>query len=90
MDLKKKVFSEAKISPVGKVNKADLRSVLHNMVVFLAPLGVIYLLQLSGTLQNGALSIKDFIPTPVTQGALELYVINAILDLLRKFTDGKK
>lgn len=84
------IFTDAKISPAGKVNAEDLKRWGHNLLVFLAPLGVIYLLQLSGALQNGALTLKSLIPTPVTQGALELYVVNAVLDFLRKLMDGKK
>ena len=83
-------YTNKKISPVGQVNKKDLQKWVHNLLVFLVPLGVIYLLQLSGALQNGALTLKDLVPTSVTQGALELYVINAALDLLRKFKNTKE
>lgn len=84
------LYTEAKISPKGKINKEDLKRWGHNLVVFLAPLGVIYLLQLSSVLQNGALTLQSLVPTAVTQGALELYVVNGLLDLLRKFNDAKK
>lgn len=84
------LYSEAKISPAGKVNKEDLSRWRDNLLVFLAPLGVMYLLQLSGALQNGALSLSSLVPTPTTLGAIQLYVVNGLLDLLRKFMDAKK
>lgn len=84
------LYTTAKVSPRGKVNKEDLKKWFRNLVIFLSPLGIIYLLQLSSVLQSGALSLKDLVPSPITQGALELYVVNALLDLLRKFNDGKK
>ena len=83
------LFSEAKVSPVGKVNKEDLSKWGHNLLLFLAPLGVIYLLQLNTAVQTGALSFVSLIPTQATQGALELYVVNGLLDLLRKFLNNK-
>ena len=84
------LYSKAKVSPTGKVNKNDLQKWVRNLLVFLIPLVVVYLLQLSGVLQNKALEIKDLIPSQATQGAIELYAVNAVLDLLRKFRDGKK
>ena len=84
------IYTDNKISKAGQVNKADLKQVLHNMVVFLAPLGIVYLLQVNATLQNGALGLNDFIPTQATIGAIQLYIVNAVMDLVRKFTDAKK
>lgn len=83
-------FSNAKISPQGKINVQDLKNVGHNALVFLAPLGVVYLLQLSGALQNGTLSWSSLIPTAATTGAIQLYCVNTLLDFFRKLQDGKK
>lgn len=84
------LYTNAKVSPSGQVNKKDLQSWLTNMVVFLAPLGIVYLLQVNATLQNGPIGWQDFVPTSATVGAIQLYLVNAGLDLLRKFTDSKK
>lgn len=84
------IYTKAKVSPKGKVNREDLLKWGHNLLVFLAPLGIVYLLQLHGVLQNGGLTLDDLKPTQATQGAMMLYIINAVLDFLRKFTDGKK
>ena len=83
-------YTHEKVSPVGSVNKADLKKWGGNLVLFLAPLGVIYLLQLYSLLQNGPLAVADLYPSALTMGAIELYVINGLLDLLKKFTDPKK
>lgn len=58
----------------------------HNLQVFLAPVGVVYLLAVVGiiTANNGTIQAKDFIPTSFTWGAITLYVANTALDYLRK------
>ena len=84
------LFTTSKISPSGKLNEADLKRWGRNLLVFLAPLGVIYLLQLSASLQNGALSLESLIPNPTTQGGIELYLINGVLDIFRKLQDSKR
>ena len=83
------IYTNKKVSPKGTVNITDLKQVLRNMVVFLAPLGLVYLLQLNGSLQNGSLVLHDLLPTKATQGAIELYLVNTLLDLLRKFNNSK-
>lgn len=84
------LYTEKKVSPRWSVNKADLERWGKNLLVFLAPLAVIYLLQVYSVLQSRALLLNDLVPSQVTQGALELYIVNALLDLFRKFTDSKK
>lgn len=60
----------------------------HNFLVFLAPLGILYLTTIIGTISqdNHAFSIQDFIPNTFAQGGLVLWVLNSILDYLRKLT----
>lgn len=85
------IYTTAKISPLWKVNKEDLKRWAQNMMVFTAPLFIVYLLQLNATLQNnGFLGKFDFIPNLATIGAIQLYLINTFLDLMRKFTDPTK
>ena len=83
------LYTNAKVSPAGKVNKQDLKSWINNLLIFLAQLGVIYVLQLHGALQKGTLVVTDFTPSLATVGAIELYVVNGVLDLLRKFNNSK-
>lgn len=84
------IFTKAKVSPPGKLNIQDLKNWSRNLLIFVGPVLIVYLLQLSGALQNGALTLKSLVPTAQTQGAIELYVVNGILDFLRKLKDGTK
>jgi hypothetical protein len=86
------LFSKAKVSPEGKLNKADISKWLRNLLVFLAPVFIIYLMQVQGLLaQEGhTFSVSDFIPSVFTRGAMTLYVVNGLIDILRKFLDGSK
>ena len=58
----------------------------RNLLVFFAPVGIIYLVALTGILQleGHAFSLTDFIPSEFTFGAIVLYILNSILDYLRK------
>ena len=84
------LYTDAKVSPAGKVNNADLGRWGKNLLVFLTPLLLVYFLQLQGQLADGSLGWGDLFPTQVTMGALQLYVVNGVLDFLRKLTDSKK
>lgn len=83
-----KLYTKAKVSPLGQVNKADLISWGKNVLIFIIPVGIVYLLQLQSELQSdGILGLKDFIPSTLTIGAGEGYVIGQILALLKKFAN---
>ena len=86
------IYSKAKISPKGTVNKKDIKRWLNNLLVFVAPVALIYLMQVQGALsQEGHFFTgKDFIPSSFTQGAMVLYTINSLIDIIRKFRDGSK
>lgn len=75
---------------VNKVmlNKSDVGKWKKNLIVFLAPVGVVYIVAVVGAINaaNGAVALKDFIPTPFTMGAMTLYVLNSALDYLKKLT----
>lgn len=69
------------------LNKTDFKTALRSALVFLAPLALIYFGQLTGTLQTAehGISLNDFIPTQFTLGAIVLYVVNRLTDLIRKY-----
>lgn len=69
-----------------KLNKTNQNKFLHNLKVFLAPVGIIYIVAVVGvfTANNGAFSLEAFIPNQFTLGAVALYVLNSALDYLRK------
>ena len=65
------------------LNSADWKKILHNALVFLSPVALIYLAFVAGGISNG-LSLSAFIPTPVAQGAMALFVVNVLIDFFRK------
>ena len=74
-------------SKAMELNKTDQKRRLKNLVIFLAPVAIIYLTSIYGIIQelNHLFSLKDFIPTTFTQGAITAYVLNGLIDLIRKF-----
>lgn len=89
MELPKQIFSEAKVSPRGKVNEEDIKRWLLGLRAFLIPLALVYVLQVYASVQKGVIGVSDLYPTQATIGAIQLYVLNAVLGILRKFNDGK-
>lgn len=69
------------------LNAADIQKWTHNLLVFLAPVTLIYVLAVVGviTAANGVVTLADFIPNAIVVGAMVLYVLNAVVDILRKF-----
>lgn len=65
------------------LEKAAAVKWFHNLVIFLAPLVVVYLGVVAVSLQSG-FDIHAFIPTQATLGAISLYVVNGVMDYLRK------
>ena len=62
-----------------------------NSVVFLIPLILIYLNQVSSLLHspNSVLGGKDFYPSQFTMGAVVSYIISVLTDISKKWADGK-
>ena len=72
------------------LNETDYENQLKSAIEWLIPLALLYLTQLQGTLQlNNGLSIKDFMPTAVTIGGMELYIVNQFYGLFSKWRDEK-
>lgn len=59
---------------------------LHNLLVFFAPLLVVYFGIVAMTLQQPGhvVVVRDFMPNSATVGAIALYVVNGIMDYFRK------
>lgn len=59
---------------------------INNIIVFLAPLGILYLSTVIGTVSTSAVGfrVEQLIPNTFAQGGLVLWVLNALLDYLRK------
>lgn len=69
------------------LNKSDVKSVIRTGLVFLAPVLLMYLAQVTGALQtpNHRFSVNDFFPSTFTWGGIALYILNRITDLVKKF-----
>lgn len=86
-----KLFTEAKVSPVGQVNKKDLAKILRDTLIFFAAPILIYFGQLSGTLtNNGVITMSDLLPTLVTLGAIQGWFIGIAINFFLKLQDGSK
>jgi hypothetical protein len=73
------ILSEAKISPAGKLNRADLEKLFNNFLKFVAPTLVIFFGQL-------ALGVSWQKAAPVA--LLALY--QSLADIFSKLNDGPK
>lgn len=65
----------------------DLQKWGKNLALFLIPVLSIYIASVVAAINgsNGAISLVDFLPDPITVGAMVLYILNGITDLLKKF-----
>jgi hypothetical protein len=65
---------------------------LHNLLLFLAPLGILYLTTIIGVISQPYHNFKlnDLIPNQVAVGGMILYVLNTALDYLRKIQASQK
>lgn len=79
-------------SPAGNINKVEFNQWLHNALLFLAPLAVIYLSSLAGVLQepDHVVSVNDFALNSFRLGAIVTYLVNVIYDFLRKYVPATR
>lgn len=85
------LYTESKISPRGKVNLADIKSILKNTLIFFAPAVLIYLGQLQGAFSNsGVFSLQDLVPSQVTIGSIYGWFLGIVINVFLKFNNGSK
>lgn len=87
-----KVYTNKKVSPVGQVNKKDIKKIARDALIFFAAPILIYLFQLQGTLDATGFIVKfvDLVPTPQTIGAIEGWAFGVLINTFLKFRDGTK
>lgn len=73
------------MSPKYSINNIDIQRWFRNLVAFLAPVSLIYLLAVISVVNTAGVSIEAFVPNQIVVGAMFLYVLNAIVDIIRKF-----
>ena len=69
------------------MNAEDVLKWVRNALIFLAPVGLVYLGVVAGKLQDGV-QLADFAVTPAIQGAIALYLVNTATDFFRKLARG--
>jgi len=73
---------------LNKITLSDENSkkFISNSLIFLAPLILIYLMQVQAVLssENHLFVLSDLIPTQITFGAMMLYSINVMVDYFKK------
>lgn len=67
------------------ISKPEIVKVSKNALVFLAPLASLYLAYVTQNIQTAGFSWSDFTPNQMIIGALVLYLLNAVMDFMRKF-----
>lgn len=72
----------------GELNKTDWEKWRKDTLYFLAVPATVYLTAVLGAIQDG-FALVDFIPTTITIGTIVGYVLNTLLNLFRKYTNGK-
>lgn len=72
------------------LNWGDIRNQIKASIVWLAPLVVLYIAQLQGSLiDHKTLSLADLRPNELTLGGIQLYFVNQAFGLFQKFVAGK-
>lgn len=73
-----------------KLTKTDTQNWIVNMKRFIAPLAILYLVQVIATIGVDAhvVTVGDFLPNQMTQGGMILYVLNSLLDVFTKWKNN--
>jgi hypothetical protein len=71
-------------SPSGKFSTADLKNWVHNTLIFLSPVAIIYLVFVAANIELDGFQLLDFVPDNIVIGAGILYLVNVALDFFRK------
>ncbi len=73
------------------LDKNDWKKAAKRGLLFLAPLTLLYLGQLTGALQQEGhvFVVKDLIPSTFTWGAIVLYAANRLTDIVNRFIQSQ-
>ena len=85
------LWTNAKISPPGKLNERDVKKIWMDTLRFFSAPIVMYLLQVQGTLMSsGGLQFNDLVPSAITLGSIYGWGLGILLNVFLKFRDGSK
>jgi len=76
------------MSTQNTLNTQDILNWIKNMSIFFGPVALIYLVYVIGNITTAGFSWNVFAINQVTQGAMALYILNAVVDLIKKFLAG--
>lgn len=77
---------EKATSDKRELNGVDIKNQLRSAVAWLLPLGILYLDQVRIQWAiNGFLDAKDLVPTQVTIGGMQLYIMNQLYGLVNRW-----
>ena len=71
---------------MDKLKRLDWNKWRTNALVFLAPLFVLYLVNVQAGISKDGFQMEDFALNEKLVGAMILYVINVLLDFFKKFS----
>lgn len=76
----------------GNFGPQERKEWTKNLLIFLAPLGLLYFGSVAALLQTPGhvISLNDFVPSSFALGGMALYVVNAITDFLRKLESDNR
>lgn len=79
-------------SPRFSWNSSDTQAWVRQALKFIVPVALIYLtpILMESSKAGHVPSVSDFMPTGVTLGAIQLYILNRIYDALARFVSGEK
>ena len=73
------------ISHRFQLRSEDWKRAFHNSLIFLLPLLAIYIAFVTNNIRTDGFAWSDFIPDLIVIGSLILYVLNVMMDLIKKF-----
>lgn len=71
------------------LNNEDINKVAKNSVIFFSPVALIYLGFVLSAVQVDGFQVKDLIPSSEAVTVIVLWIINTLIDVLKKFSQGK-
>lgn len=74
----------------GTLNSTDIKNWSTNLLIFIAPIVMLYITGVLGIIQlhGHVITLTDFIPNNVSLIGMLVYLLNAVLDLFRKLIEG--
>lgn len=73
-----------------KLTDSKFEKFKHNLIVFIIPLAILYLGQITAALnlQGNVIDLADFTPSSATLGGMAYYVMATLIDYKKKFDES--